>query len=120
MVSSYVPLDHKVVFGQFNCPTAVAILPDGDVFVTDYSKYCVQIFSPDGVFQREFGKGQLNYPHDILITADGHVLGAGSGNNRVVIFNTTGQVILSFQVAPLPCGLAIDHNGDLLVTLLLV
>ena len=45
------------------------------------------------------------------------VLVADSDNNRVVIFNTTGQVIHSFQVGSIPCGLAIDHNGDLLVTL---
>ena len=102
--------------GQFNWPTAVAISPDGDMYVTDYN-HRVQVFSPDGVFQREFGKGQLKYPCDILITADGHVLVADSDNNRVVIFNTTGQVIHSFQVGSQPYGLAIDHNGDLLVTL---
>ena len=103
--------------GQFNWPSAVAISPDGDMYVTDYNNHRVQVFSPDGVFQREFGKGQLNSPLDILITADGHVLVADYGNNRVVIFNTTGQVIHSFQVGSGPFGLAIDHNGDLLVTL---
>ena len=102
--------------GQFNWPTAVAISPDGDMYVTDYN-HRVQVFSPDGVFQREFGKGQLKYPCDILLTADGHVLVADSDNNRDVIFNTTGQVIYSFQVGSQPSGLAIDHNGDLLVTL---
>ena len=103
--------------GQFKCPSAVAISPDGDMYVTDTTNHRVQVFSPDGVFQREFGKGQLKRPLDILITADGHVLVAGSVYNRVVIFNTTGQVIHSFQVGSRPFGLAIDHNGDLLVTL---
>ena len=107
--------------GQFDRPSAVAISPDGDMYVTDHddeSKQRVQVFSPDGVFQREFGKGELNYPRDILITADGHVLVADADNNsRVVIFNTTGQLIHSFQVGSQPFGLVIDHNGDLLVTL---
>ena len=102
--------------GQFNLPTAVAISPDGDMYVTD-DNHIVQGFSPDVVFQREFDKGQLNHSHDILLTADGHVLVADNSNNRVVIFNTTGQVIHSFQVGSGPCGLAIDHSGDLLVTL---
>ena len=102
--------------GQFDCPSAVAISPDGDMYVTDYN-HCVQVFSPDGVFQREFGKGQLNWPLGILITADGHVLVAERDNNRVVIFNTTGQVIHWFRVGSGPFGLAIDHSGDLLVTL---
>ena len=103
--------------GGFDLPSAVDISPDGDMYVTDYYHHCVQVFSPDGVFQREFGKGQLKYPFDILITADGHVLVADAGNNRVVIFNTTGQVIHNFRVGFEPHGLAIDHNGDLLVTL---
>ena len=106
--------------GQFNCPIAVAISPDGDMYVTDCWNHRVQVFSPDGVFQREFGKGQLKYPLDILITADGHVLVADGNNDRVVIFETTGQVIHSFHVGqppPKPYGLAIDHNGDLLVAL---
>ena len=103
--------------GQFNCPIAVAISPDGDMYVSDDDNHRVQVFSPDGVFQREFGKGQLKSPRDILITADGHVLVASFGNNRVVIFNTTGEVIHSFQVGSRPHGLAIQHNGDLLVTL---
>ena len=103
--------------GQFSWPSAVAISPDGDMYVTEANNHRVQVFSPDDVFQREFGKGQLNSPYDILLTADGHVLVANTGNNRVVIFNTTGQVIHSFQVGSRPHGLAIDHNGDLLVTL---
>ena len=103
--------------GQFNWPSAIAISPDGDMYVTDYSNHRVQVFSPDGVFQREFGEGQLNYPRDILITADGHVLVADTGNNRVVIFNTTGQIIHCFQLSSRPHGLAIDHNEDLVVTL---
>ena len=56
--------------GQFILPSAVAISPDGDMYVTDYNNHHVQVFSPDGVFQREFGKGQLNSPRDILITLD--------------------------------------------------
>ena len=102
--------------GRLQSPSAVAISPDGDMYVTDESNHRVQVFSPDGVFQREFGKGQLNYPRDILLTADGHGLVADQMNNRVVIFNSTGQVIHSFQVGSRPFGLAIDHNGDLLVT----
>ena len=102
--------------GQFDCPSAVAISPDGDMYITDYN-HRVQVFSPDGVFQREFGKGQLHWPLGILITADGHVLVAERDNSRVVIFNTLGQVIHWFRVGSGPYGLAINHNGDLLVTL---
>ena len=103
--------------GQFNYPGAVAFSPDGDMYIVDYNNHRIQVFNSDCVYQREFGRGQLSYPLDILITADGHVLVADQSNNRVVIFNTTGQIIHSFQVPSPPCGLAIDHNGDLFVTL---
>ena len=103
--------------GQFNRPSAVAFSPDGDMYVADRNNHRIQVFNSDGVYQREFGGGQVKYPYDILITTDGHVLVADFGNKRVVIFNTTGQQIHSFQVPSQPFGLAIDHNGDLLVTL---
>ena len=101
---------------QFYLPNAVAISPDGEMYVSYSNKHLVQVFSPEGVFQREFGEGQLTRPHDILITADGHVLVADYGNGCVVIFNTMGEVIHNFQVDCEPHGLAIDHNGELLVT----
>ena len=103
--------------GQFNHPIAPAFSPDGDMYVADRYNHHIQVFNSDGVYQREFGRGQVSYPLDLLITADGHVLVADQCNKRVVIFNTTGQIIHSFQVPSQPYGLAIDHNGDLLVTL---
>ena len=103
--------------GQFDWPTAVSISSDGDMYVTDYWNHRVQVFSPDGVFQRELGEGQLDWPLGILIAADGHVFVANTGNNRIVIFNTTGLLVHRFEVGSQPYGLAIDHNGDLLVTL---
>ena len=103
--------------GQFNYPSAPAFSPDGDMYVADKNNHRIQVFNSDGVYQREFGGGQVKYPHDILSTADGHVLVADFGNKCVVIFNTTGHLIHSFQVPSEPYGLAIDHNGDLLVTL---
>ena len=103
--------------GQLNGPSAVAFSPDGDMYVAEWSNHRIQVFNSDGVYQREFGGGQLKNPLDILITADGHVLVTDQMTNRVVVFNTTGQIIHSFQVPPRPYGLAIDRNGDLLVTM---
>ena len=106
--------------GQFNgAYNAVAFASDknGDMYVADYGNSRIQVFNANGVYQREFGKGQLSNPRDIICTADHHVLVADFSNSRVVIFNTMGQLIHSFQVGSGPFGLAIDHNGDLLVTL---
>ena len=105
--------------GQFSGPIAVAFAPDedGDMYVLEHSNSRIQVFNANGVYQREFGKGQLSNPIGIICTADHHVLVADYSNSRVVIFNTMGQLIHSFQVGSNPYGLAIDHNGDLLVTL---
>ena len=105
--------------GQFKSPYAIAFAPDekGDMYVTDHGNHRVQVFSANGVYQRQFGEEHLNNPLDIIITADRHVIVADQSNNCVVIFNTMGQLIHSFQVGSDPRGLAIDHNGDLLVTL---
>ena len=104
--------------GQFSTPSAVAFAPDeeGDMYVVDYN-HRVQVFSANGVYQRQFGEGHLRYPLDIIITADRHMIVADQSNNRVAIFDTMGQLLHSFQVGSSPRGLAIDHNGDLLVTL---
>ena len=106
------------IFGSpSNGPSSVAIAPNGDLYVTDFSNHRVQVYNSDCVYQRQFGEGQLKNPNGILITSDGHVLVADSANNRVVIFNTMGQIIRSFQIGGWPIGLAIDDNGDLFVAL---
>ena len=86
------------------------------MFVTDYSNR-VQVFTPEGVYKREFGKEQLCNPLDILITADNNVLVADQSNSRIAIFSTTGQLIRCFAVATLPYAVAVDYNRDLLVSL---
>ena len=106
--------------GQFNGPYAVAFAPyeNGDMYVLDCdNSSCVQVFNANGVYQREFGEGQVWEPFDIICTTDHHVLVADYGNSRVVIFNTMGQFIHSFHIGSSPYGLAVDDNGDLLVTL---
>ena len=92
--------------GQFNGPCAVAFAPDedGDMYVLDRHNSRIQVFNANGVYQREFGKGQLSNPLDIICTTDHHVLVADYSNRRVVIFNTMGQLIHSFQVGSSPCA----------------
>ena len=104
--------------GQFNRTSAVAFAPDedGDMYVLDYNSR-VQVFSANGVYLRQLGEEHLRNPLDIIVTADRHVIVANQSDSRVVIFNTMGQLIHSFQVGCYPYGLAIDLNGRLLVTL---
>ena len=99
--------------GQFYGPTAVAVY-NNELFITDY--YRVQVFSVNGQYNRELLRGQVRRPRDILITPDGEVLIADLGNNRVDIFNTSGDLLLHWFGVPGPSCLAINTNSELLVT----
>ena len=101
--------------GQFKYPTSVAISPDGELYVSDYSNGRVQVLTPQGAYIREFGKGQLNTQHKLLFSGDKHVLVADQGNNRVAVFNQNGALVLSLPCAKCPIGLAVGQKGDLLV-----
>ena len=104
--------------GQFSSPSAVAFSPDGDIYVADYCKHHIQVFTAEGVYKIEFGKDQLKGPRDLLITADGDVLVADQHNKCVAVFNSRGNTnnfVHNFEVKS-PLGLNIDKNGDILVT----
>ena len=101
--------------GQFIGPTGVAISPDGELYVSDGSNGQVQVLTPQGVYIREFGKGQLSYQHMLLFSADKHVLVADQCNYRVAVFNQDGALVSSLPCAQHPLGLAVDKNGNLLV-----
>ena len=103
--------------GQFKGPTAVAVY-NNELFITDYSNHRVQVFSVNGQYNRQFQRGQVEGPSDILITPDGEVLIADLGNSRVDIFNTSnasGYLIHWLEVHWSQC-LAINTNSELLVT----
>ena len=100
--------------GQFRSPTAVAVY-NNELFITDYLNNRVQVLSVNGQYNRELLKDQVRWPIDILITPDGEVLIADLGNHSVAIFNTSGDLLHRLDV-PVPRGLAINTNSELLVT----
>ena len=104
--------------GQFILPIAVAFSPDGDMYVSDNHNHRIQVLDVNGRFKREFGKGELNDPGNLVITPDGDVLVADCCNNRVAVFcghRNAHHLVHSFKVKH-PPSLAIDRHGDILVT----
>ena len=101
--------------GQFSGPRGVAISPDGEVYVSDQGNCRVQVLTLQGVYIREFGKGQFNVQYQLLLSSDKHVLVADCGNNHVAVFNKDGTLVSSLPCANYPMGLAVDQRGDLLV-----
>jgi DNA-binding beta-propeller fold protein YncE len=81
--------------GQFNRPRALALGPDGLLYVADACNHRVQVFTRDGQFVRQFGEpgeglGQLSYPYDLAFAPAGQLYVVERGNNRVQKFTPTG------------------------------
>jgi hypothetical protein len=77
--------------GVLRFPQAVAIGPDGSVYVGDQSSSVVQVFSPSGAFLREVGvagtrPGELGAVGAIAVAAD-NTLFVAEGTNRIDRFD---------------------------------
>ena len=65
--------------GQFRSPTAITHGPDDRVYVADEELNRITVFTPDGVFESNWGEsgsapGQINGPSALKFTADGDLL----------------------------------------------
>ena len=86
--------------GVLRFPQALAIGPDGSVYVADQGSHVVQVFGPDGVFRREVGiagtrPGQLGAVGAIAVAGDGSLLVA-DGSNRIDRFDASGNLVDSW------------------------
>ena len=108
----------------FNKPSAVAIAPNGDIFVADghggESNARIVKFSKDGKFIMTWGKkgsapGEINIPHALAFDSKGRLFEADRGNNRIQIFDQNGKFIDQWQQFSRPSGLFIDRNDVIYV-----
>ncbi|MEA2231092.1 MAG: tripartite motif-containing protein 71 [Solirubrobacteraceae bacterium] len=86
--------------GVLRFPQAVAVGPDGAVYVADQSSNVVQVFGPDGAFVRDVGvagtrPGQLGSVGAIAVAPD-NTLYVADGSNRIDRYDPSGQSIGSF------------------------
>ena len=84
--------------GSFRNPHAIALGPDGNLYITDRYNHRVQVFDQNGNFVRKWGGygsayGQLNDPTGIAVKSDGTVYVCEWGNNRVQVFDSQGNFI---------------------------
>lgn len=108
---------------HFNMPTDVAVLADGSFYVSDgYGNSRVVKFSPDGTFQREWGRkgslaGEFDTPHSIAVDPEGLVYVADRGNSRVQVFAPDGTYRAEWKSETLgrPYAVAICDESALVV-----
>jgi DNA-binding beta-propeller fold protein YncE len=85
--------------GQFSRIRALALGPDGNLYVADACNHRIQVFDRDGKVVRVWGEsgeapGQLSYPYDLAFGRDGDtpvLYVMEYGNHRVQKFTPEGQ-----------------------------
>jgi sugar lactone lactonase YvrE len=109
--------------GQLGRARALALGPDGNLYVADATNHRIQVFSRDGALVRYWGEegeapGQLQYPYDLAFNKAGALYVVEYGNHRVQKFTPTGESLGCWGGpgrAPgqlhCPWGLAIDSHG---------
>ncbi|MEA2305395.1 MAG: tripartite motif-containing protein 71, partial [Solirubrobacteraceae bacterium] len=83
--------------GVLRFPQAVAVGPDGSVYVADQGSHVIQVFDAAGTFVREVGlsgkrPGEIGAVGAIAVAADGTLL-VGDSSNRIERFGADGQLI---------------------------
>lgn len=106
---------------HFDKPTDMAVLPSGDVFVSDgYGNRRIMHFDAKGKYVNQWGEagikpGQFALPHSIVADSRGRLYVADRENARVQVFNTKGKLLAVWSNVVTPWGLWISKNDEIWV-----
>src|SRR5204863_1417797 len=87
--------------GVLRFPEAVALGPQGDVYVADQLSYVIQRFSAGGAFETEWGSyggghGQFGPIGGLAVDGAGNVYVVDSSHDRIQKFDANGNFLLSW------------------------
>jgi NHL repeat len=112
----------------FNRPSAIAIAPNGDIFVADghnsppTSQVNARIikFSKNGKFIKTWGKlgtgpGEFNAPHALAFDSKGRLFVGDRSNNRIQVFDENGKYLFEWKQFGRPSGIFIDKDDMMYV-----
>ncbi len=97
-------------------PYGVAVDPNGDVYVTEFSGNVVKKISPEGVVLDTISHASLNMPYGIASDADGNIYIANFGNDSITKMSRSGvfSTIADPSFSGL-AGIAVDRLGTVYV-----
>lgn len=122
--------------GQFNSPRAIALGPDGSIYVADTRNNRIQKFDADGVFETSWGglgknedntafPGAFNEIWGIAVDNQGNVYASDTWNHRIQKFDGDGKFLKQWGTFGLteagltamwgPRGVAVDEEGNVYV-----
>jgi streptogramin lyase len=109
-------------YEQFDGPNAIAIKPNGDIFISDgYQNSRIVQLTPNGepirIVSGEMGAGpgQLALPHGVVIDSEERIIVADSDNGRISVFDAFGRFQENWPI-PSRGGMVIDENDNIYVT----
>ena len=103
--------------GELYHPRGVALHEDSMIYVSDCGNCRIQVFSIDGKFISEFGKGHLKEPSSIVLY-DRWIFVSDQALNAILKFEQPNYKLISSSVDGMldfPLGLTADSNGRVLV-----
>jgi len=107
--------------GHFDKPTDMAILPSGDIFVSDgYGNRRIVHFDANGRYINEWGQegnqpGQFALPHSIVADSKERLYVADRENARIQVFDTSGRLLAVWENIVTPWGLWLTNKQELWV-----
>jgi DNA-binding beta-propeller fold protein YncE len=113
--------------GEFESPRALAIGPEGDVFVADFGNNRIEKFTPNGAFLTQWGirggrNGRFRGPTGVAVDGRGQVYVVDNGDNRVEMFDSDGRYLAKWGVRGTgvgefsqPTAIAVDCAGAVYV-----
>ncbi len=112
---------------HFNGPAAVQVADNGDVWIADGHRggnNRVLKFSSEGALLLQIGGGidslsrevgRFNDPHDLKMDSLGRLFVADRGNNRIQIFDQSGELLSIWTQFGRPSGIWIDAQDKIYV-----
>ena len=74
----------------------IALDTSCNIHATQFSTGCIKVYSSSGQYVREYGKGQLDQPHNVFVDEEDFCFVTDRGPNPVKIFDQQGTLIHSF------------------------